>query len=113
MEEIEPGKETLVIPTVGDIITGTFGGNLPHLVVTVSQNTVEAGAIHTHINGSEEMTPVGTIRFSEIREIIDHWSDVDRITEAVANNMYQRCAREDEVPRIRAMVMEWFQPRIT
>ena len=104
-EEVRSRERTLQ-PRVFDVIVGTFGAGLPHLVVKVHEGGfgVEAGAIHTHEDGREEITPTGTVRSSSISAIVDHWDDLDRITEAFANNMYKREQREDEVPLIREMV---------
>ena len=99
-------REQTLQPRVFDVIVGTFGAGLPHLVVKLAEHSVEGGAIHTYDDGREEITPTGTIRNSSITAIIDHWDDLDRITEAFANNMYKREQREDEVPRIREMVEE-------
>ena len=104
MTGAEQRGEVLIIPKIGDVIIGTFGGGLPHLVVSVAERSVEAGAIHTYDDGKEEITPVGTVFFEQVGQIIDHWDDIDRITEAFANNMYRREDREDEVPRIRQIV---------
>lgn len=104
MLEGEPTHENLIHPRVGDVIMGSFGGGLPHLVVKVATQSVEAGAIHTYEDGTEEITLTGIILFEQIQQTMDHWDDIDRITEALANNLYHRSERENEVPGIRQFV---------
>ena len=75
MHEAEPSREGLLRPRVFDVIIGTFGDGLPHLVIEVAEGSVEAGAIHTHNDSREEITPAGTVPITAIREIVDHWGD--------------------------------------
>ncbi len=96
MVEAERRGEALIIPKVGDVIVGNFGAGLPHLVVKVAERSVEAGAIHTYEDGKEEMTPPGTIPNDWIDRILGHW-DIDRMMEAVVNNMAERNETVEEI----------------